>query len=354
MGCFLPFLVVKEPVGVVGMITPWNWPINQIASKVVPALACGCTMVIKPSEIAPFDGIIWAEIMHEAGVPKGVFNLINGTGPDVGEAISRHPGIQAVTFTGSTRAGIQVAKSAADTVKRVSQELGGKSPNIILSDADLTKSVTYGVNNVICNNAGQSCNAPTRLLVPSQLHDQAVKIAQAVAEGVPVGDPWDPKTKLGPVVSEPQWVKIEGLIQKGIDEGATLVTGGVGRPAGLNRGFFVKPTIFANVKNSMTIAREEIFGPVLCIIPYKDEDEAIRIANDTPYGLSSEICGKDPVKMQQIASKLRAGAVKFNGTQSTFALPFGGYKQSGNGREGGKWAFHDFLELKAMVGFNKK
>jgi aldehyde dehydrogenase (NAD+) len=339
-------LIVKEPVGVVGMITPWNWPINQISCKVIPAIACGCTMVLKPSEVAPFDGIIWAEILHEARVPKGVFNLINGTGNEVGHHISSHPGIQAVTFTGSTRAGILVAKAAADTVKRVSQELGGKTPNIILADADLEKAITDGVVNVICNNAGQSCNAPTRLLIPSHLHDKAVQIAKKVAESVTVGDPSDPKTQLGPVVNSTQWGKIQGLIQKGIDEGATLVTGGVGRPNNYSRGYFVKPTIFANVKNSMTIAREEIFGPVLCILPYKDEEEAVRIANDTPYGLSSEISGKDIKKMEHIAVRLRAGAVRFNATPSAWSLPFGGYKQSGNGREWGKWAFHEFLETK--------
>jgi len=346
--------IVKEPIGVVGMITPWNWPTNQIACKVVPALACGCTMVIKPSEIAPFDGIIWAEILHQAGVPKGVFNLINGTGSDVGQALSKHPGIHAVTFTGSTRAGIQVAKTAADTVKRVSQELGGKSPNIVLEDADLQKSITEGVINVICNNAGQSCNAPTRLLIPSHLHEKAVSIAKEVAEKVVVGDPFNPSTQLGPVSSEQQWVKIENLIQKGIDEGAKLVTGGVGRPNGRTKGYYVKPTIFANVKNNMTIAREEIFGPVLCILPYKDEEEAIEIANDTPYGLWSEVCGKDTEKMRKIASRLRTGAVRFNGQNPTFNLPFGGYKQSGNGREWGKWAFHEFLEVKAIIGYNKK
>jgi len=242
---------------------------NQISCKVIPAIACGCTMVLKPSEVAPFDAIIWAEIIHEAKVPKGVFNLVNGTGNEVGEAISKHPGIHAVTFTGSTRAGILVAKSAADTVKRVSQELGGKSPNIILEDADLEKAITDGVVNVICNNAGQSCNAPTRLLIPHQLHDKAVQIAKKVAESVNVGDPSDPKTQVGPVVNSIQWAKIQGLIQKGIDEGATVVTGGVGRPNGYTKGFFVKPTIFSNVKNSMTIAKEEIFGPVLCILPYK-------------------------------------------------------------------------------------
>jgi len=337
----------------VGMITPWNWPINQISCKVVPAIACGCTMVLKPSEVAPFDAIIWAEIMHEAKVPKGVFNLVNGTGNEVGEVISKHPGIHAVTFTGSTRAGILVAKAAADTVKRVSQELGGKSPNIILEDADLEKAITDGVVNVICNNAGQSCNAPTRLLIPHHLHDRAVQIAKKIAESVKVGDPSDPNTQVGPVVNSIQWAKIQGLIQKGIDEGATVTVGGVGRPNGYTKGFFVKPTIFSNVKNSMTIAKEEIFGPVLCILPYKDEEEAVRIANDTPYGLSSEISGKDVKKMENIASRLRAGAVRFNGQPSPFSLPFGGYKQSGNGREWGKWAFHEFLETKAMIGMLK-
>jgi len=345
--------IVKEPIGVVGMITPWNWPINQISCKVVPAIACGCTMVLKPSEVAPFDAIIWAEILHEAKTPKGVFNMINGTGHEVGDAISRHPAINAVTFTGSTRAGIQVAKSAADTVKRVSQELGGKSPNIILADADLENAIKEGVNSVICNNSGQSCNAPTRLLIPQHLHDKAVSIAKKVAESVIVGDPFNPETQLGPVVNSTQWAKIQGLIQKGIDEGATLVTGGVGRPNGLSKGYYVKPTIFANVKNSMVVAKEEIFGPVLCILPYRDEEEAIRIANDTPYGLSSEISGTDFKKIESIASRLRAGAVRINSYRPTFNLPFGGYKQSGNGREWGKWAFHEFLEIKAIIGYSK-
>lgn len=346
--------VVKEPVGVVGMITPWNWPINQVSCKVIPALACGCTMVLKPSELSPFSAIIWTEIMHEANVPKGVFNLINGTGPEVGEAISRHPGIHAVTFTGSTRAGILVAKAAADTVKRVSQELGGKTPNIILPDADLQQAITNAVNNVICNNAGQSCNAPTRLLVPAHLHDQVVSIAKNVAESVPVGDPLDAATKLGPVVSEVQWNKIQKLIQKGIDEGATLVTGGVGRPKGITKGYFVKPTIFANVRNDMVIAKEEIFGPVLSILPYRNEQEAVEIANDTPYGLAGEISGKDVAQMRQIATKLRTGTVKFNSSPVSFGLPFGGYKQSGNGREWGKWAFNEFLEIKALIGYHQK
>jgi len=280
--------------------------------------------------------------------------MVNGTGHEVGEAISRHPGIQAVTFTGSTRAGIQVAKAAADSVKRVSQELGGKSPNIILQDADLEKAISQGVTNVICNNAGQSCNAPTRLLIPHHLHDKAVSIAKKTAESVNIGDPFNPQTQLGPVVNSTQWAKIQGLIQKGIDEGATLVTGGVGRPNGISKGYFVKPTIFSNVKNSMTVAREEIFGPVLCIIPYRDEEEAIRIANDTPYGLHSEISGKDYKKMETIASRLRTGAVRINSSSVSFTLPFGGYKQSGNGREWGKWAFHEFLETKAIIGWNIK
>jgi len=309
-------------------------------------------MVLKPSEIAPFDAIIWAEILHEAGVPKGVFNLVNGTGLEVGEAISRHPKINSVTFTGSTRAGIQVAKAAADTVKRVSQELGGKTPNIILPDANLQKAVTDGVVSVLCNNSGQSCNAPTRLLVPIELEETVKAIAKKVAESVVVGDPFDPKTQLGPVVSNTQWRKIEGLIQTGINEGATVVTGGVGKPKGLTNGYFVKPTIFADVKNSMTIAQEEIFGPVLCIIPYKNIEEAIHIANDTPYGLSSEISGTDPKLIQKVASRLRAGAVRLNSAPLSFDLPFGGYKQSGNGREWGKWAFEEFLETKAVLGYD--
>ena len=277
-------IIRKEPIGVVGMITPWNWPINQISCKVAPALAAGCTMVLKPTEIAPLNAILFAEIMDEAGVPAGVFNLVNGDGPTVGEAMSSHPGIDMMSFTGSTRAGISVAKGAADTVKRVSQELGGKSANIILDDADFESAITGGAKHCF-NNSGQSCNAPTRMLVPESRHDEAKEIAKKAAESTKVGDPFAEDTGIGPVVSEVQFNKIQGLIEKGIEEGAELVAGGPGKPEGLNAGYYVRPTVFANVNNDMTIAREEIFGPVLSILPYKDEDEALEIANDTEYGL---------------------------------------------------------------------
>lgn len=342
--------ICHEPVGVCGFITPWNWPINQIACKVAPALAAGCTMVLKPSEIAPLNAHLFAEVLHEAGVPKGVFNLVDGDGQGVGVALSRHPGIDMVSFTGSTRAGVQVAKNAADTVKRVAQELGGKSPNIILADADLGKAVSKGVVEMM-SNAGQSCNAPSRMLVPADVHDEAALIAKTAALKVTVGDPRDDGTKIGPVVSEAQFNKIQGLIQKGIEEGATLVTGGPGRPDGLNRGYYVRPTVFANVRNDMTIAREEIFGPVLSILPYKDEADAIQIANDTPYGLSSYVQSGDIDHAFRVAKKIRAGDVHINGAGPDFTAPFGGYKQSGNGREWGEHGFREFLEIKAVLGY---
>ena len=342
--------IAYEPVGVVGMITPWNWPINQIACKVAPALAAGCTMVLKPSEIAPLNGMLLAEVLHEAGVPAGVFNLVNGDGPTVGEAMSRHPGIDMMSFTGSTRAGIAVAKAAADTVKRVAQELGGKSPNIILPDADLTKAVAGGVINMFTN-SGQSCNAPSRMLIPRNKHDEAAAIAKATAEKVKVGDPFADGTQIGPVVSEVQYNKIQGLIQKGIAEGATLVCGGPGRPEGLNRGYYVRPTVFANVTNDMTIAREEIFGPVLCILPYDSEEDALRIANDTAYGLSSYVQSGDVAHAQRVAAQIRAGNVHINGAGVDLNAPFGGYKQSGTGREWGEFGFHEFLEIKAIMGY---
>ncbi len=342
--------ITYEPVGVVGMITPWNWPINQIACKVAPALAAGCTMVLKPSEIAPLNGMLLAEVMHEAGVPAGVFNLVNGDGPTVGEAMSRHPGIDMMSFTGSTRAGIAVAKAAADTVKRVAQELGGKSPNIILPDADLAKAVSGGVISMFTN-SGQSCNAPSRMLVPRSKHDEAAAIAKATAEKVKVGDPFADGTQIGPVVSEVQYNKIQGLIQKGIAEGATLVCGGPGRPEGLNRGYYVRPTVFANVTNDMTIAREEIFGPVLCILPYDSEEDALRIANDTAYGLSSYVQSGDIAHAQRVAAQIRAGNVHINGAGVDLNAPFGGYKQSGTGREWGEFGFHEFLEVKAIMGY---
>jgi aldehyde dehydrogenase (NAD+) len=345
--------IVREPVGVCGFITPWNWPINQITCKVAPALAAGCTMVLKPSEVAPLNAILFAEVLDEAGVPPGVFNLVNGDGPTVGEALSSHPGIDMMSFTGSTRAGIAVAKAAAETVKRVAQELGGKSANIILDDADLTKAVAGGVMQMMTN-SGQSCNAPSRMFVPRGKQDQAIQIAKATAEKVKVGDPFAEGTTIGPVVSETQFNKIQGLIQKGIDEGATLVTGGVGRPEGLNRGYYVRPTVFANVTNDMTIAREEIFGPVLAMLPYDTEAEAIKQANDTVYGLSGYVQSGSLEHARKVASQLRTGNVHLNGASADFSAPFGGYKQSGNGREWGDYGFEEFLEVKAVLGYAEK
>jgi aldehyde dehydrogenase (NAD+) len=343
-------MIVREPVGVCGFITPWNWPLNQIACKVVPALAAGCTMVLKPSEIAPLNAIIFAEILHAAGVPKGVFNLVNGDGPGVGQALAAHPDIDMVSFTGSTRAGILVAKAAADTVKRVHQELGGKSANIILPDADLQKAVAVGVQACFLN-SGQSCDAPTRMFVQAKQHDQAVAIAKAAAEATKVGDPNTKGTTIGPVVSEAQFRKIQRLIEAGMKEGATLVTGGPGRPEGLNRGYYVRPTVFANVKPEMTIAREEIFGPVLSILPYESEEQAIRMANDTVYGLSGAVQSGNIEHARKVAMQLRTGQVKLNGAGPDLAAPFGGYKQSGNGREWGEFGLEEFLEVKAILGY---
>ena len=342
--------VVHEPVGVVGMITPWNWPINQIMCKAAPALAAGCTMVLKPSEVAPLNALLVAEVLHEAGVPAGVFNLVNGDGPGVGEAMSSHPGIDMMTFTGSTRAGIAVAKAAADSVKRVAQELGGKSANIVLDDANLQKAVTQGVQAVLMN-SGQSCNAPTRMFVPRALHGQAVEIARSVAGAATVADALAEGMHMGPVVSEAQWGKIQALIRKGIEEGATLVAGGTGRPEGLVQGYFVKPTVFADVSNDMSIAREEIFGPVLVMIPYDDEEDAIRMANDTVYGLSGYVQSGSLERARRVAARLRTGMVHLNGAGPDFNAPFGGYKQSGNGREWGEHGFRDFLETKAVMGY---
>ena len=341
-------LVTHEPIGVCAFITPWNWPINQIACKVVPAIATGCTMVLKPSEIAPFSAVLWAEVMHAAGVPAGVFNLVNGDGPSVGAALSSHPEVDMVSFTGSTRAGIEVAKNAAPTVKRVHQELGGKSPNIILDDADLATAVTGGIKSVMMN-SGQSCNAPTRMLVPAAKMEAAKAIAKAAAEATTVGSP-DGNAAIGPVVSETQWNKIQGLIKAGIDEGATLVSGGLGRPEGLETGYYVKPTVFADVNNSMTIAREEIFGPVLAMLPYDSEEQAIAIGNDTVYGLAAYVQG-EPEHARTVSRHLRAGQVNINSAAGDMMAPFGGYKQSGNGREWGDFAFHDFLEVKAIIGW---
>ena len=342
-------MIAHEPIGVCGFITPWNWPMNQMACKVAPALAVGCTMVLKPSEVAPFSGQILAEILHEAGVPAGVFNLVNGDGPGVGAALSAHPEIDLVSFTGSTRAGIEVAKAAAPTVKRVHQELGGKSPNIIMPDADLQAAVTRGVKNVM-QNSGQSCNAPTRMIAPFAHMDQVVEIARAAAESTTVGDPKG-NAELGPVVSEVQWNKIQGLIAKGIEEGAKLVAGGTGRPEGLETGYYVKPTVFAGVTNDMTIAREEIFGPVVAILGYDTIEQAIAIGNDTPYGLAAYVQGTDIAKVRDVASRLRAGQVTINGAGMDIMAPFGGYKQSGNGREWGDLAFGEFLETKAQIGY---
>ncbi|MCA0432292.1 MAG: aldehyde dehydrogenase family protein [Proteobacteria bacterium] len=344
--------VVKEGIGVVGLITPWNWPLNQIVCKVAPAIAAGCTMVLKPSEIAPLSGLIFAEIMEQAGTPKGVFNLVNGEGPTVGAAMSAHPGIDMMSFTGSTRAGILVAKSAADTVKRVAQELGGKSPNLILHDADLEAAVTTGVN-ACFSNSGQSCDAPTRMFVPASRHDEALAIAKKAAETNIVGDPNDAKTVLGPLVSDIQFAKVQRLIESGIKEGATLVTGGIGRPDGLNRGYYVRPTVFGNVQHEMSISREEIFGPVISILPYKTEEEAIEKANDTVYGLAAYIASGDIEHARKVAAQLRAGTVNINYPDWDTHAPFGGYKQSGNGREYADWGIHDFLEIKGIVGFGK-
>ena len=346
-------VVVREAIGVVGMITPWNWPMNQMTCKVAPALAAGCTMVLKPSEFTPSSALIFAEILHEAGVPKGVFNLVNGLGPDVGAAMSAHPGIDMISFTGSTRAGIDVAQKAATTVKRVSQELGGKSPNVILDDADFPKAVAAGVGSVFMN-SGQSCNAPTRMLVPQARMNEVIAIAKAVADKTRAGDPRAADTTIGPVVNATQWDKIQVLIKKGIAEGATLVAGGPGRPEGTDKGFYVRPTIFANCNNDMVIAREEVFGPVLTILGYQDEDEAIRIANDTPYGLAGYVSGGSLERAGKVARRIRAGNVNLNGVPNERTAPFGGYKQSGNGREWGRFGFEEYLETKAIAGLMAK
>jgi len=343
-------LIVKEPIGIVGLITPWNWPLNQITCKVAPAIAAGCTMVLKPSEIAPLDGIIFAEIMDEAGTPKGVFNLVNGDGPTVGQALASHPDIDMMSFTGSTRAGIQVAETAAKTVKRVHQELGGKSANILFDDVELPKAVTKGVAGCYLN-SGQSCNAPTRMFVPRDLHDQAASHAKAAAEKFVVGPADADGTNLGPVVSQVQYDKIQDLIESGIAEGATLVTGGPGRPAELNRGYFVRPTVFANVTPDMRIAKEEIFGPVLSIMAYDSTEEVVSEANNTVYGLASYIQTKDMDKARKVASRMRSGNVYINYPTWDAGLPFGGYKQSGNGREYAEYGLEDFLEIKGIAGY---
>jgi len=341
--------IVYEGIGVCALITPWNWPMNQIACKVAPALIAGCTMVLKPSEIAPLSGVLFAQVCHDAGLPPGVFNLVNGTGPEVGARMSSHPDVDMVSFTGSTRAGTAVAAAAAPTVKRVAQELGGKSPNIILAAADLEAAVTAGVEACL-SNTGQSCDAPTRMFVPRALHDRALAAAKAAAEAFVVGDPTDPATTMGPLVSGAQWTKVQGLIQAGIDEGATLVTGGTGRPDHLTTGWFARPTIFGGVTHDMTVSREEIFGPVLAILPYDDLDHAVTMANDTPYGLAAFIAG--PLdQARPLARRLRAGTVNLNYPAWDTAAPFGGYKQSGNGREYADWGIHDFCEVKGIVGW---
>jgi aldehyde dehydrogenase (NAD+) len=343
-------LMRKEPVGVCGLITPWNWPMNQIAAKVAPALAAGCTMVLKPSEIAPLSAYLFAQILHEAGLPAGVFNMVNGDGPTVGAAISSHPDVDMVSFTGSTRAGIAVASAAAPSVKRVTQELGGKSAYIILEDADLENAVKEGVQ-ACFRNTGQSCNAPTRMLVPRHKMTGAAVAAKKAAEATKAGDPFTDGTNIGPLASKAQFEKVQRLIKNGIDEGAELVAGGPGRPEGIMKGHFVRPTVFASVRNDMTIAREEIFGPVLSIIPYDDEDDAVRIANDTPYGLSGYVTSGDLNHARRVAKRIRSGNVHINGARLDFSGCFGGYKQSGNGREWGEAGLGEFLELKAVFGY---
>ena len=340
--------IVKEAIGVCGFITPWNWPINQISCKVAPALATGCTMVLKPSEIAPISGYLFTEMMHQAGFPAGVYNMVNGDGPNVGAVIAGHSEVDMVSFTGSTRAGILVAKAAADTVKRVTQELGGKSPNIIFEDADLETAVTAGVNHMM-GNTGQSCNAPSRMLVHSSVYDKAVVIAKEAAGNVAVDQPTKEGQHLGPLSSRVQFDKVQGLIKRGIEEGATLVAGGPGKPKGLETGYFVRPTVFANVTNEMTIAQEEIFGPVLSMIPFETEEQAIQIANDTPYGLAAYFSTTSEERAARVASQLRAGMVSINSASQDYTAPFGGYKQSGNGREWGEFGFDDFLEIKGIT-----
>jgi len=339
--------VVREPVGVCGLITPWNWPANQVAAKVAPAIATGCTMVLKPSELSPFSAHLIAEILDAAGVPAGVFNLVHGDGPTVGATIAAHPGVDMVSFTGSTRAGVLVDKAAADTVKKVSLELGGKSPNVILEGAHLERAVAHGVA-VMMNNTGQSCNAPSRMLVPRAQLAQAEAVAAAAAGKIMVGHPADPKTGMGPQANRTQWLRVQDLIEQGMRAGAKLVCGGPGRPEGLDRGYFSRPTVFSEVTNDMTIAREEIFGPVLCILPYDTEEEAVRIANDTPYGLSAYVWGETVEQARGIGARIRAGNVHVNGARLDPRGSFGGYKQSGIGREWGAFGFEEFLEIKSV------
>jgi len=339
-----------EPIGVCGLITPWNWPINQIMCKVAPALAVGCTMVLKPSQVAPLDAYVLAEMIDSVGFPKGVFNLVNGAGPQVGQWLATHGDVDMISLTGSTAAGAQVSKYAADTIKRVSLELGGKSANIILEDADLKTAVASGVRHCF-HNTGQSCNAPTRMLVSAKQHDEIVELARAAAQGVVVGPPDDPQTVIGPQANKKQWARVQKLIQTAIDEGCQLVCGGVGRPAGLTVGYYSQPTIFANLKNSDTIAQNEVFGPVLSILPYQDEDQAVAMANDSVYGLSGYVQSGSLENARRVASRLRTGNVHLNGAPMNIMAPFGGYKQSGNGREYGTYGFHEYLEAKAVMGY---
>tara|TARA_B100000945_G_scaffold320018_1_gene328802 strand:- start:67 stop:1482 length:1416 start_codon:yes stop_codon:yes gene_type:complete len=342
-------LIRHEPIGVCGLITPWNWPINQTISKLGPCLASGCTAILKPSEISPLSANVIAEIIHEAKAPAGVFNMVHGLGPIVGEALSSHQDVDMMSFTGSTRGGIAVAQASAKTVKRVSQELGGKSPNIILDDSAFESSVKIGVEKIM-ENTGQSCNAPTRMLVPKNRHEEAMQIAKLVAENLKTGDPKEETTDIGPLVSDVQYEKVQRLIESGINAGAKLVTGGTGRPSHLNKGYYVKPTVFGDVDNKMEIAQEEIFGPVLSIIPYDSEDEAVEIANDTDYGLSAYIAGENTERLREIGRKIRAGQVHINYGSGGTNAPFGGFKQSGNGREKAEWGLEEFLETKAIMG----
>lgn len=342
--------ILYEPVGVCGLITPWNWPMNQVTLKTIPAIAAGCTMVLKPSEIAPLSSIVFSEILHEAGCPPGVFNMVNGDGLGVGTQLSSHPDVDMISFTGSTRAGIAISKAAADTLKRVTLELGGKGANLIFDDAD-EKAIKNGVLRVM-NNSGQSCNAPTRMMVENSIYDKAVTIATEVANSISVSSGHETGRHIGPVVSEIQFTKIQNLIEKGIDEGAKLVAGGPGRPEGLNRGYYIKPTVFADVTPDMTIYREEIFGPVLSIMPFDDEDHAVELANDTNYGLTNYVQSEDDAKRNRVARRLRSGMVEMNGLPRSSGSPFGGYKQSGNGREGGIWGLEDFLEVKSVSGWS--
>ncbi|MGF1502603.1 MAG: aldehyde dehydrogenase family protein [Paracoccaceae bacterium] len=344
--------IIHEPVGVCGLITPWNWPMNQVTLKVIPAIAAGCTCVLKPSELAPLSSMLFAEILDEAGVPAGVFNLVNGDGPGVGAAMSAHPDIHMMSLTGSARAGIAVSKAAADTIKRVTLELGGKGANIVFADSDIRTSVKRGAIHCF-NNTGQSCNAPTRMLVERSVYEDAVEIAAETARGQRVGEPSETGGHIGPLVSRDAFDKVQRLIQAGIDEGARLVAGGTGRAEGFNRGYFVRPTVFADVTHEMTIGREEIFGPVLAMMPFEDEADAVRLANDTNYGLTNYVQSGDQARAQRIARLVRSGMVVMNGAGRASGSPFGGMKQSGNGREGGRWGLEDFLEVKAVAGWDE-